>query len=540
MVVVALLIGAGAFVVLRTDDEGGPEPDPKLVAEVDACDVPVELLERAWRGYYPGRSGDVIAIEQYPATHGTRHSSPWPYTQEIPLILYGPGYIKAGEYGGEATTADLAPTFAELLDFDGLGRRDGHVLEDALLPRSQRNGRPKLLVTLVWDGGGDNVLARWPNSWPELKRFMAKSAVYRDGIAGSSPSITPSIHSNMGTGYFPSTHGQADIRMRVRGKMVDAWEGFSPKYLESSTLGDEGDVANDNAPKVGVFARDSWHAGMIGHGAAFPGGDQDLGVFDTLGQVSYHSKAPYFYMPDYFQNFDELQGFVDEVDTRDGKDDDQWLGNSLAAYRGEIRFGPAWPPFQTVKMFELLEKEGFGADDMPDLFYTNYKSADLTGHEWNMESPEMRDVIEAQDAEIPKIISGLDRLVGKDNYVLAFTADHGMTPFAKAIDGWSIVQTEVTADIQEEFDTVTPDESILASNRGYYLWLDKKELRKEGKTAEDVAAFLRDYRVGDNVRADRPLPPTWENRAEQRLFLTALTPRGLEEALECARSKQGG
>jgi hypothetical protein len=537
--VVAALVATAAFVWLRNDD--APEVDPELVADVDACDVPVELLERAWNGYYPGRSGDIITIEQFPAIYGNRHSTPWPYTQDIPLFLYGPGFIKSGTTFDEpVTVADLAPTFAELLDFrDQFGDRDGRVLREALLPEARRNGKPRLIFTLIWDGGGDNVLERWPDAWPELQELMDRSANYAEATVGSSPSITPTVHATIGTGDFPKKHGMPDTKIRIKGTIVDSWQGFSPRYLERQTLGDMWDLANDNEPLVGLFARDSWHGGMIGHGAQLEGGDADLGVFDDLGNVNFRTRTPFYYMPEYLENEEGLQEAIDEIDLRDGEDDDEWLGNQLLPYTGQIRYGPPWPIYQTDRLLQMLRNEKFGADEMPDLFYTNYKSSDLAGHYWNMEEPEMRDVIREQDRQIPRTIAGLDRLVGKDNYVLAFTADHGQTPYARVLDGWRIEMREMTKDLRDRFDKVTPKRSVIHASRGYYLWLDEGEMKKEDVTAEELAAYIRNYRIGDNVSKTNKLTRTFEARRDQRLYLTALTPEGLEEALACARKKQG-
>ena len=68
----------------------------KLIAEVDPCTVPKDVLEKVWRGYEPGRSGDVLAIEQLPNQFGTRHSTPYPYTQDVPLVFWGPGLHQEG------------------------------------------------------------------------------------------------------------------------------------------------------------------------------------------------------------------------------------------------------------------------------------------------------------------------------------------------------------------------------------------------------------------------------------------------------------
>src|SRR5688500_11758569 len=81
LVVLLIAIAGGAFWWFTNRD--GDE----LVEPVAACDVPVEILERLWNGYYPERSGDVLTVEQQPHQFGTRHSTPYAYTQDVPLVL---------------------------------------------------------------------------------------------------------------------------------------------------------------------------------------------------------------------------------------------------------------------------------------------------------------------------------------------------------------------------------------------------------------------------------------------------------------------
>ena len=205
----------------------------------EPCEIDRAVLQRVRSGFYPRRSGDVLAIEQPPNSFGTRHSTPFPYTQDVPIVLYGPGFIRKGvTVDRDVTMADIAPTYAELLDFDDFPERDGSVLEEALLPESERNGIPKLIFTLVWDGGGDNALEQWPRAWPELKKLMNAGASFENATVGSSPSITPSVHATLGTGAFPKTHGVTDIKMRIDGQMHEAMEGASPETLKIPTIGD--------------------------------------------------------------------------------------------------------------------------------------------------------------------------------------------------------------------------------------------------------------------------------------------------------------
>src|SRR3712207_7781090 len=96
-------------------------------------------------------SGEVLAIERLPHQWGSRHSTPYPYTQDVPLVLYGPGLIEPGEYDAtDVTVADLAPTFAALLDYDDFPDRDGRSLDEALAPAASRDV-PRLIFTMVWE-----------------------------------------------------------------------------------------------------------------------------------------------------------------------------------------------------------------------------------------------------------------------------------------------------------------------------------------------------------------------------------------------------
>ena len=519
---------------LSREDEG---LDPDRAKLVRACDIPVEILERVWRGYVPGRSGDVLTIERLPNQYNTRHSTPFAYTQDVPLVLYGPGFIKKGVTVDRPTTvADLVPTFAELLDFEMPAPVDGEVLQEALLPQSERNGIPKLVFTVVWDGGGDNVLEQWPDEWPELQKMMAEGANYTDAVVGSSPSITPSIHATIGTGNFPKRHGLSDTRMRIGSKTVDAYEDDSPRFLRGQTLGDAWDLANGNVPLVGMMARDNWHLGMIGHGAQLEGGDADVAVMDRFTEVEFRTIEDFYRLPEYLLGNEGLQKAIDEVDQRDGESDERWLGNPLSPISGKIRLTPAWSIYQTEKMKDLLTNEGFGTDDVADIFFVNYKSTDLVGHEFNMVEPEEQEALREQDRQLREVIRFLNRTVGRKNYVMALTADHGMTPLPADTGGWNIIMTEVSADIEETFDTVTPDKPIILSNRGYQIMLDKREMKRNDVDPEEIAEFLRSYRIDDNA-ADEEALGTFADRRDELVFLTALTPDELKEALDCARAR---
>jgi Type I phosphodiesterase / nucleotide pyrophosphatase len=539
VVVIAVFLASGFAVYRVTRPEVADLPE--FEEPTTACDVPLVLLERVARGYYPRRSGDILMIEQPKVQpENTRHSTPYPFTQNVPILLYGPGFIRSGAAPDRpVTVADIAPTTADLLGFDAWDDRDGKVLEEALLPAERRNGVPRLIVTIVWDGGGDNVLEKWPDDHPELDRLAAEGASYVNATAGSSPSITPAVHATIGTGAFPSKHGLPDIFMRVKGEIVDPYEGGSPRFLEASTVADEWDLANDNEPVVGIMARDTWMLGLVGHGGYdedLPGADEDIAILDQLQATGFHGLED-FEFPDYLPDPSEIQDEVDEVDGRDGEVDGKWLGNDISADTGDVRLTPAWSIFQTQVILDVLTREGFGADDMPDLFLTNYKSVDLGGHEWNMVEPEVQQELAAQDAQLKVLVDGLNEIIGRKQWVLILTADHGMTPPAPTQHNYEMDEHGIKRHIQERFDKVNPNVELVDSNRGYQLFLDPGEMKANDVTVEDVVEFLRGYTIEDNATEPGAITPEIEPHKDEPMFYAVLTPPELGEALACARRK---
>ena len=95
---------------------------------------PVE--ERLRRGYYPGRSGDLMwALRPYCYAGGAdahgEHGSPYPYDTHVPLVLYGWG-VRTGVYRQSVSTTDVAPTVAEILGIDAPAQCEGRALGEAL------------------------------------------------------------------------------------------------------------------------------------------------------------------------------------------------------------------------------------------------------------------------------------------------------------------------------------------------------------------------------------------------------------------------
>ena len=143
-----------------------------------------------------------------------------------------------------------------------------------------------------------------------------------------------------------------------------------------------------------------------------------------------------------------------------------------------------------------------------------------------MVEPEEGDILREQDVQLARLIEGLDDLA--DNYVLALTADHGMTPYPMVTGGWAIETPDMSKDIEKRFDKTTQNKPLILSNRGYQLMLDPRELRRNDLDPAEVAEFVRNYKIGDNVTPSNQILRRFEDRTDERLFLTALDAQGTE------------
>ena len=484
-----------------------------------ACALPAEQFRRIARGHRPGISPDLYFVPREPNFLGgfqtTTHSGPWPYLQRVPLVFYGPGvFSRKGSISRPGTTlADIAPTLAEMTGTELSDESVGHPVSEALAPVQRV---PRLIVVLVWDGGGRNVLETWPNSWPNLNRVMRRGTSITDATVGSSPSVTPAVHATIGTGTFPRRHGIVDMRLRDNGEVISSFANGNPEFLRVPTFADLYDRDHGNRPKVGMFAYHRFHAGMMGHGAQLPGGDRDIQIIaPAFPSIRFVAEESYYQLPEYLYEVGGFANIQREVDSRDGKIDGRWRGRNLDDQH-DVRHSPVWVRFQTRILKAVVEREGFGADRIADLLFVNYKQIDDAGHDWNMLSPETKDVVAQADEDLGELMQFLNRQVGKREWGLIMTADHGQAPDPMAARAWPIGISILVERMSQHFGT--EKEEIIDSTRPTGLWLDKGGLESKGITKGDIADFILNYRIEDDTNDAKPIPPEYEARRREPVF----------------------
>lgn len=544
------LLALGLVAAACTGDPPGPPEGSRTVGAM-AGELGADVVEHLRRGFAPEMSPDVAYIPRpynvvvrfrgeglgtLDADPRSSHSTPWDYHQRVPIMLYGPGYIREGHtVMRPADVTDIAATLAHLTGSD-FEAPDGEILEEALAPGWEGNGRPRAIAVVAYDGGGWNLLEQWPDAWPEQRRLAAAGTTYLNATIGSAPSVTTAIHANMGTGAYPEHHGLSEINGRLPdGRVGETFlDESDPRLIRLPTFADVWDVEHGNEPWVGIVAYESWHLGMMSHGAQtesvdLPGEpDRDVGVIwepaeegeATLGQFAIREDL--YALPEGLPGDAELEERLREQDAEDGEIDGEWRGWDLE----DPLVVPALPAFvrhQQDALTNLLDRAPIGQDDLTDLLFVELKPTDFAGHLWNMVAPEEEPVLRAQDDLLGALVDHLDREVGPGAYVLVVTADHGQSPLPEESGGLRIHPDVVKRRVEEYFG-----EPIVEKVTPSGLFLDRELAADLGIGDTAVARFIADLRYRDVLPQGTDLGAIPEETLDERVFAGALPHSYLE------------
>lgn len=283
------------------------------------------------------------------------------------------------------------------------------------LPSLAQIERPKLIVGLVVDQMRWDYLYYYYDQYQAdgLRRLVDKGFSFGNCLIPYVPTVTAVGHSIVYTGSVPALAGIAGNNFYIDDKKVyccgdtsvvsvgsNSKEGqMSPRNLMASGIGDVLKIATDYKAKViGVALKDRAAILPAGHAA-------DAAYW-------WDTSAGHFVSSTYYMK--NLPEWVKKT-------------NKLVAVKPGTEVKTSVPG--VTKTFQMAEaallNEQMGQDSITDLLAISVSSTDAIGHTYGTRGQENHDVYMELDRQLAHFFSLLDEKVGKGNYLVFLTADHG-------------------------------------------------------------------------------------------------------------------
>jgi len=382
------------------------------------------FLDMYARSYFPGRSGQIMVVPREGeiltrpgADVPFMHGSPWSYDTRIPIVFWGPRYVRGARLTEPATQQDVAPTIAQALGLPMPGVT-GHALAAALRPGAPR---PKAVVLLVLDAFRADYLDKHAAVLPNLTRLRREGASFDRARVSHLPTITTVGHSTIATGTDARFHGIVANSSwdRIAGKVAEPFPKLSPANLMTLALADRWMAQTDGRAVVVAQSSTASATALAGHGACLFNGRPVVFAAYDIPTGKWATNPQCYRLPEYLKAAD--------VRTLWEGTDGKWMGHS-ASNPDEIRRTAPFARFEGDALVSMIEGEPIGADDVPDLVLANFKPVDYTAHAYGPDSPELHEAVAEIDRSVGRVLDAMTKKVGADGYLVAITADHGMPP----------------------------------------------------------------------------------------------------------------
>jgi predicted AlkP superfamily pyrophosphatase or phosphodiesterase len=334
--------------------------------------------------------------------------------------------------------------------------------------------RPRLVLLIAVDQFRYDYLERFgdlfgPNGF---RRLLRDGASWTQSNYDHMPTYTAPGHATMMTGAYPAESGiignewldrdsgfritsVSDASTKLLGDNPNA-NGSSPHRLMGSTVGDELRLASNGRSKViGISVKD--------RSAILPAGRNANAAYWFSTATGHIVSSTYYFkeLPAWVAAFnkdkpaDKYFGAKwerllqeDEYVKRAGPDTPSWetVGSASGdtnAFPHTITGGATSPgrafynhldhsPFANdlVLAFaqQALVNEQLGQDDDTDVLTVSFSANDYVGHRYGPYSHEAMDVTLRTDRQVAALLDFVNARVGLANTIVAFTADHGVSP----------------------------------------------------------------------------------------------------------------
>lgn len=351
---------------------------------------------------------------------------------------------------------------------------------DSLNGQTTTQKKSKLIVAVTIDQMRFDQLYKFQNKYSEsgFKRLIREGFVFKNNHYNYSPTVTAAGHASIHTGTTPSMHGiigngwfdrelnkeveniEDTTTVVIGSAKKELISGASPRRMLSTTISDQLKLSTNLKSKViSISVKDRAAILSGGHLADAAYWYDFKNNTPNMVSSSYYLKK----LPKWVHEFNNLKlvnGYLNQTwntvhsinsytesiadnnaheMTLRGKEAPTFPYNFKELRKGYKELNAEYrlligTPMSNSLITEFAKKaivnENLGEDSITDMISIGYSATDVIGHTFGAESVESEDAFIRLDLEIGSLLDFLDSKIGKDEYTLFLTSDHGAIPVA--------------------------------------------------------------------------------------------------------------
>ncbi len=399
---------------------------------------------------------------------------------------------------------------------------------------TNENKRPKLIVGIVVDQMRWDFLYRYANRYTNdgFKRLLREGFSCENTMIPYTPTVTACGHTCVYTGSVPAVHGIVGNNWYSREQKKEVYcaedttlktvgssssEGvMSPRNMLVTTIGDELRLSSNFQSKViGIALKD--------RGAILPAGHSANAAYWYDGTVGKFITSTYYMdsLPHWVANFNAQQLpsqyiskgwstlYPANTYTQSAPDEESYEGrfaNETTSSFPHALKGSSREPFEILASTpfgnsytldfakKVIDNYDLGKGNVTDMLCVSLSSTDYVGHQFGPNSIETEDTYLRLDKDLAAFFQYLDKAIGKNQYTLFLTADHGVTHVPAFLQ-----QHKLPGGSFDEKKLKTTLDSLLqlggisnaiADVENYQVYLNYNAIATANKSVNDVKQFI--------------------------------------------------
>lgn len=406
-------------------------------------------------------------------------------------------------------------------------------------PATASLSHPKLVVGLVVDQMRWDYLYRYYDRYQTggFKRLLNEGFTCENTNIDYIPTVTAAGHTCIYTGSVPALHGIAgnDFIIQATGKSMYCTDDstvqavgstskagqMSPRNLLVTTVTDELRLATNFRSKViGIALKDRGGILPAGHTAnAAYWFDDESG--NWISSTYYMTGLPAWvtkfndqkiaekYLKQDWNTLYPVNTYVQSTPDNSPRYEGKFGGTEAPTfpiktselYKGKMGMIRS-TPFGNSMTLDLaraaVEGEQLGKNVVTDFLAVSLSSTDYVGHQFGPNSVEAEDTYLRLDKDLASFFSYLDATVGKGNYSVFLTADHGaahnptfLTDHKIPAGFWDDYKAVV--DMEKLMEDKFKVKNLIRSMANYQVTFNNSIIKKEGLNIDALKQICIDY-----------------------------------------------